>query len=189
MMYFAPTRLRLALALGAGLLALNASAADTAKPANAKIQRGHYLVVTAGCMDCHTPLKMGPNGPEPDLSRNLSGHPEGMQMPPAPAASGPWMIGAAGTLTAWYGPWGTSFTANLTPDMETGIGKWTLDDFKATLRSGRHLGKGRPVLPPMPIGATSKMTDADLEAIFAYLRSIPAVKNRVPDARPPLAAQ
>ncbi len=78
-----------------------------------------------GCGDCHTPWKMGANGPEPDMTRMLSGHPESMVLPPAPAPSGPWMASLAATMTAWSGPWGVSYTANLTPDPETGLGKWT----------------------------------------------------------------
>ena len=89
------------------------------------------------------------------------------------------------TNTAWSGPWGVSFTANLTPDPETGLGKWTLRNFVDTIRSGRHLGRGRPILPPMPIPMYKHFTDADFEAIFSYLQSIPAVSNRVPEPRPP----
>jgi hypothetical protein len=76
-----------------------------------------------------------------------------------------------------------SFTANLTPDPETGLGKWTARDFKATIRSGRHMGRGRAVLPPMPIQVYKNFSDPDLEAIFAYLQTIPAVKNQVPEPR------
>lgn len=151
------------------------------KPVTGKAARGKYLVTIAGCNDCHTPLKLGPNGPEPDWSRMLSGHPEGLQMPPAPALpEGPWQVAAAGTNTAWSGPWGVSFTANLTPDDETGLGKWSFRNFKDTIRSGRHLGRGRPILPPMPIPMYRHMTDEDLEAVFAYLRTIPAIRNQVP---------
>ena len=65
-------------------------------------------------------------------------------MPPAPALpEGPWQVVASGTNTAWAGPWGVSFTANLTPDAETGLGKWTERDFIATIRTGRHMGRGR----------------------------------------------
>jgi hypothetical protein len=80
-----------------------------------------------------------------------------------------------------------SFTANLTPDPETGLGRWTLRNFKDTIRSGRHLGRGRLILPPMPIPMYQHMTDADLEAVFSYLRTIPVVKNRVPEPLPPPA--
>ncbi len=147
-----------------------------------KVTRGKYLVTTSGCNDCHTPFKAGPNGPEPDMSRMLSGHPETLVMPPPPSlAEGPWLIVAAGTSTAWSGPWGVSFTANLTPDPETGLGKWTLRNFKDTIRTGRHLGRGRVILPPMPIPMYKHFTDEDLEAIFTYLQSIPPVRNKVPE--------
>ena len=72
-------------------------------------------------------------------------------MPPAPVLPpGPWIWVVAATNTAFAGPWGTSFTANLTPDKETGLGKWTEEMFIATMKTGRHEGKGRPLLPPMP---------------------------------------
>jgi mono/diheme cytochrome c family protein len=175
-------RLNSCIAAVAALLALPAHAGDDA----ARIARGKYLVSTAACMDCHTPLKMGPNGPEPDLTRMLSGHPQELQMPPAPALpDGPWLVVSSATSTAWSGPWGVSFTANLTPDPETGLGRWTVDDFKQTIRTGRHMGRGREVLPPMPIAVYNNFTDADLEAIFAYLRTIAPVKNKVPEPRPP----
>jgi hypothetical protein len=107
-------------------------------------------------------------------------------MPAAPKlADGPWLVTAAGTNTAWSGPWGVSFTANLTPDKETGLGRWTFRNFKDTIRTGRHHGRGREILPPMPIRMYKNFTDADLEAIFAYLQSIPAISNRVPEPLPP----
>lgn len=161
----------------------------TAKPLTAKAARGKYLVTIAGCNDCHTPLKMGANGPEPDWDRMLSGHPEALLMPPAPVLpEGPWLVTAAGTNTAWSGPWGVSFTANLTPDRETGLGKWSFKNFKDTIRTGRHLGRGRPILPPMPIPMYRHMSDEDLEAVFAYLQAIPAIKNEVPTPIAPPAA-
>ena len=153
-----------------------------------KVARGKYLVTTSGCNDCHTPWVMGKKGPEPDMSRMLSGHPEGMALPPAPPPAGPWIVSAAATNTAWAGPWGVSFTANLTPDPETGLGKWTQANFTQTIRTGRHMGRGRAILPPMPIPMYKHFTDVDLEAIFTYLKSIPAVKNRVPEPLAPKAA-
>jgi mono/diheme cytochrome c family protein len=152
-------------------------------------KRGEYLVTTGGCGDCHTPLKVGANGPEPDASRLLSGHPEALVMPPAPKLpAGPWLVVVSATNTAWAGPWGVSFTANLTSDAETGIGRWTAKQFADTMRSGRHLGVGRPVLPPMPIPAYRNFNDADLAAIYAYLQTVPAVRNRVPQPVPPAEA-
>jgi mono/diheme cytochrome c family protein len=161
--------------------------AATAPQASKEVQRGEYLVTGTGCGDCHTPLKIGPSGPEPDQARLLSGHPETLVMPPAPKLpAGPWMGTFAATLTAWAGPWGVSFAANLTPDAETGLGKWTAQTFIDTMRSGRVMGKGRQVLPPMPYQALGSLTDEDLKAIFAYLQSIPRLSNRVPD---PIAPQ
>lgn len=154
------------------------------------VERGRYIVNAFGCNDCHTPLKLGPNGPEPDLERLLSGHPEDLELPPPPALEpGPWNTVVAGTLTAWSGPWGVSFTANLTPDPETGLGTWTEREFMTALRTGRHRGLGRQILPPMPWPATATMTDADLRAVFAYLRSLPPLRNRVPEPLPPVASR
>jgi hypothetical protein len=155
----------------------NAAAAPAQK---ARVERGAYLVTMMGCNDCHTPWKMGPQGPEPDMSRALTGHPAEMVMPPPPPPSGPWIGHIGATNTAWAGPWGVSFTANLTPDKETGLGTWTEEMFIATMRTARHQGKGRPILPPMPVKMIGKANDEDLKSIFAYLQSLPPVKNRVP---------
>jgi mono/diheme cytochrome c family protein len=185
-----PSTLSALAAAAAGTVVLLTAADAHAEGAKAspQVARGEYLVTTSGCHDCHTPLMMGANGPEPDMSRALSGHPAGMALPPAPRLpEGPWIASVAATNTAWAGPWGTSFTANLTPDAETGLGKWTLKDFKDTIRTGRHMGRGRPVLPPMPIPAYRNFNDRDLEAIYAYLRTVPAVGNRVPEPLPPAA--
>ncbi len=172
-----------------GLAGMPASAADASKAPSDLVARGNYLVNTSGCHDCHTPFKMGPNGAEPDMTRMLSGHPETLAMPAAPKLPpGPWLITAAGTNTAWSGPWGVSFTANLTPDADTGLGEWTLRNFMDTIRTGRHMGRGRAVLPPMPIPVYNNFTDADLESIYSYLRTIPAVKNRVPEPWAPASA-
>ncbi len=170
-------------------LALLLLAAAWPVRADDKLARGKYLVTTSGCNDCHTPWKMGEQGPEPDMSRMLSGHPEKLALPPAPRPVGPWIVSAAATNTAWSGPWGVSYTANLTPDRETGLGKWTQRNFTETIRTGRHMGRGRPILPPMPIPMYRHFTDADLEAIFAYLQSIPAIRNKVPDPLPPAEQQ
>jgi mono/diheme cytochrome c family protein len=173
-------RTSIALLTLAALAATPALAAPDAK-SKALVERGDYLVRLMLCNDCHTPLKMGPKGPEPDLSRLLSGHPQDLVMPPAPAlGEGPWVWVGSASMTAFSGPWGTTFSANLTPDPETGIGNWTLKTFTDTIRSGRHEGQGRPLLPPMPFQYVAMATDDDLKAIFEYLRSIPKVKNRVP---------
>jgi hypothetical protein len=157
-----------------------AGATATTASAAARIERGAYLVNAMGCHDCHTPWAVGPKGPGPDMSRALTGHPEGLKMPPPPPLEAPWAWSASATNTAFAGPWGVSFTANLTPDPETGLGKWTEEMFIATLRTGRHQGRGRPVLPPMPWPMIRNLNDEDLKSIFAYLQSLPPVRNRVP---------
>jgi mono/diheme cytochrome c family protein len=155
-------------------------------PASDPVKRGEYLAIVGGCHDCHTPKNMSPAGmPEPDMTRMLSGHPaaepyplwkpEDLQTNNAFASTNP-------MLTAWAGPWGVSFGANLTPDVETGIGEWTEQTFIQAIRTGKHQGQpnGRDILPPMPWPSMKLMTDEDLKAVWAYLRSIPAVKNPVP---------
>ena len=157
-----------------------------ATPNAARIKRGEYLVTLGGCNDCHTPWKMGANGvPEPDMTRMLSGHPEGMPLPPPPKPVGPWMMAVTATNTAWAGPWGISYTMNLTPDENTGLGIWTEDMFFKAMRTGKHMGTSRPIMPPMPWFNYGKATDEDLRSIHAYLRSIPPIKNRVPDYEEP----
>ena len=165
-------------------------AAATSVASSAQLERGAYLVKIMGCNDCHTPFKMGLRGPEPDMTRMLSGHPHDLVVTEAPALPGaPWAWAAAGTNTAFAGPWGVSFTANLTPDPETGLGKWTEETFVSTIRNGRHEGQGRPILPPMPWPMYRNATDEDLGAVFAFLRSIPPIQNRVPQPLDPPEAQ
>jgi hypothetical protein len=148
------------------------------------VARGKYLVTISGCNDCHTPFKMGPNGPEPDMTRMLSGHPQGMKLPPPPQPTGPWVM-AGVPNSAWAGPWGVSYAINLTPDTTTGLGVanlWTEEVFIKAIRSGKHFGTARPILPPMPWADFAQMTDEDLKAIWAYLKTVPPIKNQVPDA-------
>jgi hypothetical protein len=130
-------------------------------------------------------MKMGPKGPEPDMSRFLSGHQEAAKLPPPPKLpDGPWCIVGV-PLTAWAGPWGISYAANITPDDNTGIGIWTEDIFIKAMRMGRHFGTSREILPPMPWQSIGQLNDDDLKAMFAYLKSIPPIRNHVPDAVPP----
>jgi mono/diheme cytochrome c family protein len=189
----APTRFQTSL-LTAGFAILCVTAAGvvpvaqltaeqpTTKTATAvRVERGAYLVNSMGCHDCHTPWKMGPKGPEPDMSLALTGHPESVVMPPPPQLpKGPWIGLMSATNTAWAGPWGVSFTANLTPDKETGLGDWTEEQFIGAMRTGRHQGKGRPILPPMPAQMIARLHDEDLKSVFAYLQSLKPVRNRVP---------
>jgi hypothetical protein len=161
-------------------------AAPAQDAAGTQVKRGEYLVTIAGCHDCHTPWIMGSNGPEPDMKRALSGHPQDIAITSAPKVAAPWGGAASQTNTAWSGPWGISFTANLTPDPETSVLQgFTEQQFIQTIRTGRHQGQGRQILPPMPWPNYAQMTDDDLKSVFAYLRQIPAIKNKVPDPIPP----
>jgi hypothetical protein len=157
-------------------------------PTNDRAQRGQYLVKIMGCNDCHTPWKVGPNGPEPDMSRALSGHPE--EVGPLPAAQLPasYVMATAATNTAFSGPWGISYTANLTPDQNTGLGIWTEEMFIKAIRTGRHMGASRPINPPMPWPMYRNATDEDLKSVFAYLRTIEPIVNHVPDYQPPVVS-
>ncbi len=150
------------------------------------IQRGEYMVDVLGCADCHTPKKMGPNGPELDRSKYLMGYDSSQELPPVPenVPLGPWVL-FKGDLTAAVGPWGTSFAANLTPH-ETGIGNWSLDQFKRAIREAKFKGleNSRPIMPPMP-RHYAYLTDQDIEAVYSYLQSLEPIDNVVPPYRPP----
>jgi hypothetical protein len=171
--------------LAAALLAPGASLAQDGAT-SAQVKRGEYLVTIGLCHDCHTPSAVGPDDPGPDMKRALSGHPQDIVVKAPAALAEPWVGAMSATVTAWSGPWGVSFSANLTPDPDTGVLRdFTEQQFIQTLRTGRHQGQGRQILPPMPWPFIGKMTDDDLKAVFAYLRQIPAVRNRVPDPIPP----
>ena len=165
-----------------------AGAADNLGASDARlIERGKYLVSVTGCNDCHTPVKMTARGPVPDLDRLLSGHPENLKLPPAPVApSEPWPWAGSATNTAFSGPWGVTYATNLTPDKNTGTGIWTAEMFSRAIKLGKHWGQSgaRAIQPPMPWANYAQMTDEDLRAIWAYLRSVPPVRNQVPDYEP-----
>jgi hypothetical protein len=151
------------------------------------INEGAYLVEIAGCNDCHTPKKMTSEGPVFDTSLLLSGHPQNAEIPEVDASLlGPGKWGLMNEhLTAFVGPWGMSFSANLTPDDQTGIGLWTEENFIQAMRTGKHMGSGRPILPPMPWMNLTRAKEQDLKAIFTYLKSVKPIKNLVPGAIPP----
>jgi len=171
------------------LLAGCQSQPQQSSPASAAMTpavRGKFLVETGACNDCHTPFHMGPQGPEPDMTRMLSGHPQDAMLPPPPdVGDSPWIWGGDATNTAFFGPWGITYSANLTPDTTTGTGAWTQEMFVQSLRTGKHWGTGRQIMPPMPWVWYSKLSDVDLQAIYAYLRTIPAISNEVPVYQPP----
>ncbi len=157
------------------------------------VDRGRYLAQALGCQDCHTARVRGPEGwPVPDRSRLMAGPPDGgARWTLAEQASRTGLILTPPLGTGWKGPWGISFAANLTPDRETGLGRWTEAMFVAALRTGRHEGRpdGRYLLPPMPWAnlthAVQGVPEADLKALWAYLHSLPPIRNRVPPPRRP----
>jgi hypothetical protein len=160
----------------------------SAAPTEAEqISRGQNIIFIGSCNDCHTPwifdAELGI--PKPDMSRMLSGHPEGA---PDPGGSlGPTDIGLIGpTFTSFALPFGVVYSQNLTPDVDTGIGTWTEEMFLDIFRKGRHLGgDGRGILPPMPWMWVRNLTDDDLKAVYAYLNSIPPIRNAVPEPKVP----
>jgi mono/diheme cytochrome c family protein len=151
------------------------------------LERGKILITVGDCDVCHTPKKFGPNGPELDMTRRFSGRTEGMELAPVDTSLLHNWGYLSHDLSAFVGPWGISFPANLTPDNETGIGTWQAEMFINAIRIGKHLGvaDGRPILPPMPTQNLAQLSDEDLKAMFMYLKSMPAVKNKVPDPLTP----
>jgi hypothetical protein len=148
------------------------------------IARGKYLVTVSACHDCHSPKIMTPNGPELDTTRLLSGHPMNEKLAPV-IQTNDWLM-FNGALTAYVGPWGVTYSANLTPD-DTGIGNWKYEQFERAIRKGKYKGleTSRPLLPPMPWQMYRNFNDEDLKAIFSYLKSLPPVNNLVPNPVPP----
>lgn len=149
------------------------------------IKRGSYLVNSIGCDDCHSPKKFGPNGPELDMEHRFGGH-----LANSPKAKvntsvmkDGWILFGMDLTTA-VGPWGQSYSANISSDA-TGIGNWTEEQFMRALREGKSKGlkEGRPLLPPMPWFVYKNLNDTDIKAIFAYLKTTKPVENRVPGPR------
>lgn len=176
-----------ALAIGLETTASAAKTKTKAATANAQVERGKLLVTVGGCNDCHTPMVFDKEigGPVPDMSHMLSGHPAGAPDPES-TLSGHDQAVIGPTFTSFKLPFGTVYTANLTSDKDTGIGSWTPEMFRKAMHTGRHLGGvGRPILPPMPWQGIGQLSDQDLDAILAYLKTVPAVKNAVPDPKVP----
>lgn len=137
---------------------LAASGEVRAQASTSGIERGRYLVESIlGCGNCHTPKT--PTG-ESIASLNLSGGGLSFSVPPF-----------TGTAT------------NITPDRDTGIGSWTDDEIKRAIVAGKRPNHGRlPNTELAVVMATSffkAMTPSDLDAVVAYLRSIPALRNEV----------
>jgi len=168
--------------LGLGLWGAGALKAQS-KPAagtNAeKIARGKYLMTVGACNDCHSP-KLDPQQ-HPDPKRPFSGRPQTTMAPSQNNNE----IHASLDLTAWAGPWGVSYGANLSPDPETGLkSRYTEASFIKTLRTGKK-PEGEELLPPMPWPNFAQMTDEDLKSIYAYLQTLKPVKNFVRTAAAP----
>ncbi len=153
---------------------------------------GKHLVIIGGCNDCHTPKKMGPNGPEDNMDLELSGHPS--QVPVADIdrkeIERKGLAVFNSTFTSFVGPWGISFSANITSDSTTGIGTWTFEQFKNVFKTGKYGGapQGRNLLPPMPWPNVRQMTNDELKAVFVYLQSTKPIHNIVPPPQPPVTA-
>jgi hypothetical protein len=148
------------------------------------IARGGYLVEVGGCNDCHSPKIFTAQGPVPDTSRLMSGHPSEVKLPVVDLRAlqpGYWVLFNDHT-TAAVGPWGLTYAKNLTPH-ETGIKGWQEEFFIKALRTGKHMGaeRGRPIMPPMPWPNLAQATDDDLKSIFAYLQSLKPIDNYVPE--------
>lgn len=125
------------------------------------VERGRYLVGLLGCGSCHTD---GALVGTPDMSRLLAGSGTGIAYSNPLAVSNPGIV----------------YPANLTPDVETGIGSWSAGEIIAMVKSGvdKHSGQ---TLPVMPWPSYAHLTEPDAEAIAAYLLSLPAVRHQVPD--------
>ena len=156
-----------------------------------QVKWGEHLVAIGGCNDCHTPKKMTPMGPVDDSTLILSGHPEQVAAPEVDrkAMEGKGLV-VTSDFTAWIGPWGISYSANLTPD-ETGTGNWTESQFLYAIRNmvSKGLPGSRPLMPPMSMMPVKNMTDDELKAVFAYLRTVKPINNLSVQPTPPALAQ
>jgi len=160
--------------------------ADAAPSKDSLVKRGAYLVTGLGCNDCHSPKKMTAMGPVVDTPRMLSGFPANAPVPaPGPNDIKSGLVVFNGDLTACVGPWGTTFSANITSDA-TGIGNWKEAQFVNALRHGKWKGLDgtRPIMPPMPWQDFGRLNDLDIRAIFYYLQSTKPINNVVPEFKP-----
>lgn len=160
---------------------------DAPAPKEDPAQRGEYLSNILGCDDCHTPKIMTPQGPAPDMTRRFMGHPaeEPFEVSDLKKPINERFLAVFNAgLTAAAGPWGISYAANITPD-DTGIGSWTEAQFIKAIREGKSKGMDgtRPILPPMPWPGYAKMTDDDLKALFAFMKTMKPIKNVVPQPK------
>ncbi|MGI9534670.1 MAG: diheme cytochrome c-553 [Thermodesulfobacteriota bacterium] len=152
-----------------------------------QIKMGKLMTEEFGCVDCHSPKIIINNQVMIDENKMFSGHPRDNKLPDFPpelVGPGKWRGLYTSGMTAWGGPWGISYSANLTPDKETGIGTWSEENFKSVIKLGIHSSLTRKMLPPMPWNEISRLNDVELEAIFLYLKSLKPIKNKVPESKP-----
>jgi len=159
---------------------------EVVKKEERMVRRGEYLVNAIGCDDCHSPKKVGPHGPEVDMELRFSGYPASRPLAGFDTTTARSWALFSQDLTACVGPWGISFSGNITSDA-TGIGNWTEAQFIKCLRQGKWKGldSARPLMPPMPWQNFSKLTDEDLRSIYHYLKTTKPVKNTAPAWIPP----
>jgi len=148
--------------------------------------RGKYLVEMIGCHDCHSPKKMGERGPELISELAFSGFQANSELPMMnkQALENGWML-MNPDLTAFVGPWGISYAANLTPH-DTGMGSWNFEQFKRAMVEGKYKGQkdGRMLLPPMPWQNFKEVEEEDLRAMYNYFKTLKPVDNVVPSPKP-----
>ena len=167
-----PARWAVTVIITAGIFFVASRSEAQQAAGNTQVERGRYLVTITGCHDCHSPKIKEMT---PDLTRALSGRPSTTALPSETKTE----VHASLDLTAWTGPWGYSVASNLTPEPTTGIGtRYNEASFLATMRTGKK-PNGTPIMPPMPSVVYQNMTDDDLKAIFAYLRTIKPIRNAV----------
>ena len=152
-----------------------------------KIKMGKVLTEEFGCVDCHSPKLIIQDQIMIDEKKIFSGHPQNNILPDFPpelVGPGKWRGLYTSGMTAWGGPWGITYAANLTPDKETGIGNWSEENFMSVIKLGIHSSLTRKMLPPMPWSEVSRLGDDELSAIFVYLKSLKPIKNKVPESKP-----
>ena len=150
-----------------------------------RIEIGQAIIEGWNCSFCHSPQIKGPEGkPIADPNRFMSGHPADEKIPAVPdmvLTSPEWMEFLDNLdSTAWATDNLVVFSANLTPDDETGIGSWTETEFVETLREGRHRGIERRIKYPMPWQELSELSDEELLSVYEYLMTLQPVSNEVP---------
>lgn len=150
-----------------------------------RLEIGQAIVEGWNCSFCHTPQISGPDGKlMPDPKRLMSGHPADDKIPAVPEmvmTSPEWMEFLDNLdSTVWATDNLIVFSANLTPDDETGIGTWTEVEFVETIREGRHRGIERRIKYPMPWQELSEVSDEELLSVYEYLMSLETVSNKVP---------